>query len=179
MVNLKDKYNNEVVPSLMKDFSYKSIMQVPKIKSVVLNVGMGEAIQDVKPLEAAARELSVISGQAAVITRAKKSIAAFKLREGMPIGCRVTLRGNRMFDFLDKFIGLALPRIRDFRGISSQAFDGRGNYAFGIKEQIIFPEIDYDKVVSIHGMDIVIVTSAKTDEEGRALLKQLGMPFRN
>jgi large subunit ribosomal protein L5 len=179
MVNLKDKYINEVVPGLMKDFSYKSIMQVPKIKSVVLNVGMGEAIQDVKPLEAAARELSVISGQAAVITRAKKSIAAFKLREGMPIGCRVTLRGNRMFDFLDKFIGLALPRIRDFRGISSKAFDGRGNYAFGLKEQIIFPEIDYDKVVSIHGMDIVIVTSAKTDEEGRALLKQLGMPFRN
>lgn len=179
MVNLKEKYINEVVPGLMKDFSYKSIMQVPKIKSVVLNVGMGEAIQDVKPLEAAAKELSVISGQAAVITRAKKSIAAFKLREGMPIGCRVTLRGNRMFDFLDKFIGFALPRIRDFRGISSKSFDGRGNYAFGIKEQIIFPEINYDKVVSMHGMDIVIVTSAKTDEEGRALLKQLGMPFRN
>jgi large subunit ribosomal protein L5 len=179
MVNLKDKYINEVVPGLMKDFSYKSIMQVPKIKSIVLNVGMGEAIQDIKPLEAAAKELSVISGQAAVITRAKKSIAAFKLREGMPVGCRVTLRGDRMFDFLDKFIGLALPRIRDFRGISPKAFDGRGNYAFGIKEQIIFPEINYDKVVSIHGMDIVIVTSAKTDEEGRALLKHLGMPFRN
>ncbi len=179
MVNLKDKYIKEVVPGLMKDFSYKSIMQVPKIKSVVLNVGMGEAIQDVKPLEAAAKELSVISGQHAVITKAKKSIAAFKLREGMPIGCKVTLRGNRMFDFLDKFIGLALPRIRDFRGISSKAFDGRGNYAFGIKEQIIFPEINYDKVVSIHGMDIVIVTTAKTDEEGKALLKQLGMPFRN
>lgn len=179
MVNLKEKYINEIVPSLMKDFSYKSIMQVPKIKSIVLNVGMGEAIQDVKPLEAAARELSVISGQAAVITRAKKSIAAFKLREGMPIGCRVTLRGNRMFTFLDKFIGFALPRIRDFRGISSKAFDGRGNYALGIKEQIIFPEINYDKVVSIHGMDIVIVTSAQTDEEGRALLKQIGMPFRN
>jgi large subunit ribosomal protein L5 len=179
MVNLKDKYINEVVPGLMKDFSYKSIMQVPKIKSIVLNVGMGEAIQDIKPLEAAAKELSVISGQAAVITRAKKSIAAFKLREGMPVGCRVTLRGDRMFHFLDKFIGLALPRIRDFRGISPKAFDGRGNYAFGIKEQIIFPEINYDKVVSIHGMDIVIVTSAKTDEEGRALLKHLGMPFRN
>lgn len=179
MVNLKEKYINEIVPSLMKDFSYKSIMQVPKIKSIVLNVGMGEAIQDVKPLEAAAKELSVISGQAAVITRAKKSIAAFKLREGMPIGCRVTLRGSRMFTFLDKFIGFALPRIRDFRGISSKAFDGRGNYALGIKEQIIFPEINYDKVVSIHGMDIVIVTSAQTDEEGRALLKQIGMPFRN
>lgn len=179
MVNLKEKYINEIVPSLMKDFSYKSIMQVPKIKSIVLNVGMGEAIQDVKPLEAAAKELSVISGQTAVITRAKKSIAAFKLREGMPIGCRVTLRGSRMFTFLDKFIGFALPRIRDFRGISSKAFDGRGNYALGIKEQIIFPEINYDKVVSIHGMDIVIVTSAQTDEEGRALLKQIGMPFRN
>lgn len=179
MVNLKDKYKNEVVPNLMKDFSYKSIMQVPKIKSIVLNVGMGEAIQDIKPLEAAAKELSVISGQAAVITRAKKSIAAFKLREGMPIGCRVTLRGDRMYDFLDKFIGLALPRIRDFRGISSKAFDGRGNYALGIKEQIIFPEINYDKVVSIHGMDIVMVTNARTDEEGRALLKYLGMPFKN
>jgi len=179
MVNLKDKYKKEVVPSLMKDFSYKSIMQVPKIKSIVLNVGMGEAIQDVKPLEAAAKELSVISGQSAVITKAKKSIAAFKLREGMPIGCKVTLRGDRMYDFLDKFIGLALPRIRDFRGISSKAFDGRGNYAFGIKEQIIFPEINYDKVVSIHGMDIVMVTTAKTDEEGRALLKYLGMPFKN
>ena len=179
MVNLKDKYKNEVVPNLMKDFSYKSIMQVPKIKSIVLNVGMGEAIQDIKPLEAAAKELSVISGQAAVITRAKKSIAAFKLREGMPIGCKVTLRGDRMYDFLDKFIGLALPRIRDFRGISSKAFDGRGNYALGIKEQIIFPEINYDKVVSIHGMDIVMVTNARTDEEGRALLKYLGMPFKN
>jgi len=179
MVNLKDKYKNEVVPNLMKDFSYKSIMQVPKIKSVVLNVGMGEATQDIKPLEAAAKELSVISGQAAVITKAKKSIAAFKLREGMPVGCKVTLRGDRMFDFLDKFIGFALPRIRDFRGISPKAFDGRGNYAFGIKEQIIFPEINYDKVVSIHGMDIVIVTSARTDEEGKALLKYLGMPFKN
>ena len=179
MEKLKDKYKNEVVSGLMKDFSYKSIMQVPKITSVVVNVGMGEAIQDVKPLEAAAKELAVISGQVAVITKAKKSIAAFKLRAGMPIGCRVTLRGDRMFDFLDKFIGLALPRIRDFRGISPKSFDGRGNYAFGIKEQIIFPEIDYDKVVSIHGMDVVIVTSAKTDEEGRALLKYIGMPFKN
>lgn len=179
MDRLKDKYINEVIPNLMKDFSYKSIMQVPKIKSVVLNVGMGEAIQDIKPLEAAAKELAVISGQLAVIARAKKSIAAFKLREGMPVGCRVTLRGERMFYFLDKFIGLALPRIRDFRGISPKSFDGRGNYAFGIKEQIIFPEINYDKVVSIHGMDVVIVTSAKTDEEGKALLKYMGMPFKN
>lgn len=179
MVRLKDKYINEIVPNLMKDFSYKSVMQVPKIKSIVLNVGMGSAIQDVKPLEAAAKELAVISGQKAVITRAKKSIAAFKLREGMPIGCKVTLRGERMYDFLDKFICLALPRIRDFRGISAKAFDGRGNYALGIKEQIIFPEVNYDRVVSIHGMDIVMVTSAKTDEEGKALLKYFGMPFKN
>lgn len=163
----------------MKDFSYKSVMQVPKITSIVLNVGMGEAMQDIKLLEAAVKELATISGQAPVITRARKSIAAFKLREGMPIGCKVTLRGERMYDFLDKFISLALPRIRDFKGISAKSFDGRGNYAFGVKEQIIFPEINYDKVASIHGMDIVIVTSAKTNEEGRALLKYLGMPFRN
>lgn len=179
MVRLKDKYKNELVQQLMKDFSYGNIMEVPKLKSIVLNVGMGEAIQDVKPLQAAAKELAVISGQQAVITRAKKSIAAFKLRENMPIGCRVTLRGDRMYDFLDKFISFALPRIRDFKGIPSKSFDGRGNYAFGVKEQIIFPEIDYDKVVSMHGMDIVIVTSAKTNEEGKALLKYLGMPFAN
>jgi large subunit ribosomal protein L5 len=179
MSRLKEKYKNEVVNSLMKEFSYKSIVQVPEIKSIVLNVGMGEAIQDIKVLESAAKELATISGQKAVITRAKKSIAAFKLREGMPIGCKVTLRGKRMYGFLDKFISLALPRIRDFRGISSKSFDGRGNYAFGVKEQIIFPEINYDKVASIHGMDVVIVTSAKTNEEGKALLKHLGMPFRN
>jgi large subunit ribosomal protein L5 len=161
----------------MKGFSYKSIMQVPKVKSVVLNVGMGSAVQDIKPLEAAAKELATISGQAPVITRAKKSIAAFKLREGMPIGCKVTLRGKRMYDFLDKFISLALPRIRDFKGISPKSFDGRGNYALGLREQIVFPEIDYDKVSSMHGMDIVFVTSAKTNEEGKALLKHLGMPF--
>jgi large subunit ribosomal protein L5 len=177
MVKTKEKYSNEIVQSLMKDFSYKSVMQVPKLKSIVLNVGMGEAIQDIKPLEAAVKELATITGQKAVITRAKKSIAGFKLREGMPIGCKVTLRGNRMYDFLDKFIGLALPRIRDFRGISPKSFDGRGNYAFGLREQIVFPEINYDKIVSIHGMDVVFVTSAKTDEEGRALLKYLGMPF--
>ena len=179
MVRLKDKYKNEVVPQLMKDFSYGNIMEVPKLKSIVLNVGMGEAIQDVKPLQAAAKELAVISGQQAVITRAKKSIAAFKLRENMPIGTKVTLRGDRMYDFLDRFISLALPRIRDFKGIPSKSFDGRGNYAFGIKEQIIFPEIDYDKVVSMHGMDVVIVTSAKTNDESKALLKCLGMPFEN
>ncbi len=179
MIRLKEKYKKEVVQQLMKDFSYGNVMQVPKLTSIVLNVGMGEAMQDIKPLQAAAKELAVISGQQAVITRAKKSIAAFKLRENVPIGCRVTLRGKRMYDFLDRFISLALPRIRDFQGIPSKSFDGRGNYAFGIKEQIIFPEIDYDKVVSMHGMDIVIVTSANTNEEGKALLKYLGMPFEN
>ena len=179
MVRLKEKYIKEVMPGLMKDFSYKSIMQVPRLKSIVLNVGMGEAIQDIKPLEAAVKELATISGQAPVITRSRKSIAGFKLREGMPVGCRVTLRGDRMYDFLDRFISLALPRIRDFKGISAKSFDGRGNYAFGVKEQIIFPEIIYDKVASIHGMDIIIVTSAKTNEEGKALLQYLGMPFRS
>jgi large subunit ribosomal protein L5 len=177
MVRLREKYINDVVSQLMKEFSYKSVMQVPKVKSIVLNVGMGSAVQDIKPLEAAVKELATITGQAPVITRAKKSIAAFKLREGMPIGCRVTLRGSRMYDFLDKFISLALPRIRDFKGVSAKSFDGRGNYSFGIREQIVFPEIDYDKVASIHGMNIVIVTSAKTNEEGKSLLKHLGMPF--
>ncbi|MBI5665395.1 MAG: 50S ribosomal protein L5, partial [Nitrospirae bacterium] len=166
MARLRDKYISEVAPQLMKDFSYKSKMQVPKITSIVLNIGMGEAMQDIKLLESAVKEMATITGQAPVITRARKSIAAFKLREGMPIGCRVTLRGDRMYNFLDKFISLALPRIRDFKGISAKSFDGRGNYAFGVKEQIIFPEINYDKVASIHGMDIVIVTSAKTNEEG-------------
>jgi large subunit ribosomal protein L5 len=179
MARLKEKYKNEIVQNLMKDFSYKSIMQVPKIKTIVLNVGMGEATQDIKPLESAVKELATISGQNAVITRAKKSIAGFKLRENTPVGCRVTLRGDRMYDFLDKFISLALPRIRDFRGISPKSFDGRGNFAYGIKEQIIFPEINYDKIASMHGMDIVIVTSAKTNEEGKALLKYFGMPFKN
>ncbi len=179
MDRMRGKYISDVVPGLMKDFSYKSVMQIPKLKSIVLNVGMGEATQDIKPLESAAKELATITGQKAVITRAKKSIAGFKLREGMPVGCRVTLRGKRMYDFLDKFICLALPRIRDFKGVSAKSFDGRGNYAFGIREQIIFPEINYDKVASIHGMDIVFVTSAKTDEEGRALLKYMGMPFEN
>lgn len=179
MVRMKEKYIKEVMPSLMKDFLYKSIMQVPRLKSIVLNVGMGEATQDIKPLESAVKELATISGQAPVITRSRKSIAGFKLREGMPVGCRVTLRGDRMYDFLDRFISLALPRIRDFKGVSAKSFDGRGNYAFGVKEQIIFPEIIYDKVASIHGMDIIFVTSAKTNEEGKALLRYLGMPFRN
>ncbi len=179
MARLKDKYIKEIVPALKKEFSYRNVMQVPKPKSVVLNVGMGEAIQNMKLLDAAVKEIATIAGQNPVITRAKKSIAGFKLREGMPVGCKVTLRGVRMYEFLDKFISLALPRIRDFKGISAKSFDGRGNYAFGIKEQIIFPEIDYDKVQSIYGMDLIITTSAKTNEEGKALIKYLGMPFRN
>jgi large subunit ribosomal protein L5 len=179
MARLREKYKKEIVPVLMKEFSYKNIMQVPKIKSIVLNVGMGEGIQDIKLLEAAAKELTTIAGQKAVITRAKKSIAAFKLREGMPVGAKVTLRGERMYEFLDKFISFALPRIRDFKGISSRSFDGRGNYALGIKEQIIFPEISYDKISNMHGMDIIIVTSAGNNAEGRALLKHMGMLFRN
>jgi large subunit ribosomal protein L5 len=161
----------------MKELACKNVMQVPRLKSIVLNVGMGEAIQEIKLLEAAAKELAVISGQKAVITRAKKSVAAFKLRQGMPVGCRVTLRGDRMYEFLDKFISLALPRIRDFKGLSGKSFDGRGNFAVGIKEQIIFPEINYDKVSSMHGMNIVIVTSAGTNEGGKALLAHMGMPF--
>jgi large subunit ribosomal protein L5 len=179
MSRLKEKYKNEVVSSLMKEFSYKNVMQVPKVKSVVLNVGMGEAIQEIKLLDAAVKELGTITGQKPVITKAKKSIATFKLREGMSIGAKVTLRGERMFEFLDKFIALALPRIRDFSGVSPKSFDGRGNFSFGIKEQIIFPEINYDKILSSHGMNLVIVTTAKTDEEGKALLKHMGMPFVN
>lgn len=178
MIRLKEKYKKEVVPAMAKEFSYKNVMQVPRVKAIVLNVGMGEAIQNIKLLDAAVEELATITGQKPVITKAKKSIAGFKLRQGMPIGCKVTLRDNRMYEFLDKFISLALPRIRDFKGISTKSFDGRGNYAFGVKEQSIFPEIDYEKVQSIHGMDIIIVTSARTDEEGKALLKHLGMPFR-
>ena len=175
---LKEKYVKEVVPALMREFSYKNIMQVPRLKYIVINVGMGEAVQNIKFLDAAVREVAQITGQRPVITKAKKSIAGFKLRKGMPIGCKVTLRGDRMYEFFDRFISLALPKIRDFKGVSPKSFDGRGNYAMGIKEQIIFPEINYDKVESIYGMDIIIVTSAKTDEEGRALLKYLGMPFR-
>ena len=178
MIRLKDKYKKVIIPALMKEFSYKNIMQVPKITSIVLNVGMGEGIQDIKLIEAAVKELTTISGQKAVITRAKKSIAAFKLREGMPVGTKVTLRGDRMYEFLDKFISFALPRIRDFKGVSPKSFDGRGNYALGIKEQIIFPEISYDKISNMHGMDIIMVTSAETNEEGRSLLKHMGMPFR-
>lgn len=176
---LKEKYLTEVVPSMMKDFSYKNIMEVPKVQKVVLNVGLGEAIQNIKLLDAAQKELSMISGQKAVVTKAKKSIAAFKLRKGMPIGCKVTLRGNMMYEFMDRFISVALPRIRDFRGISGKSFDGRGNYSLGLKEQFIFPEIDYDKVEMVHGLDISFCTTAKTDKESKALLRHLGMPFRN
>ncbi|HTG01837.1 MAG TPA: 50S ribosomal protein L5 [Nitrospirota bacterium] len=175
---IKKRYFDVAVPALMKEFQYKSLMQAPKLVKVVLNVGLGEAISNAKALEHAADELAKISGQKAVITRAKKSIATFKLREGMPIGCMVTLRRDRMYEFLDRFISAALPRIRDFKGISSKSFDGRGNYSIGIKEQVIFPEIEIDKVDTIHGMDIVIVTTARTDEEGRALLGHLGMPYR-
>lgn len=176
---LKEKYKNEILPAMMKEFSYKNIMQVPKMQKVVLNVGLGEAIQNIKLLEAAQKELAKITGQKAVITKAKKSIATFKLREGMPIGCKVTLRGDNMYEFLDRLISIALPSIRDFRGISGKSFDGRGNYALGIREQFIFPEIDYDKVEMVHGLDIVMCTSAGTDKESKALLRMLGIPFRN
>ena len=175
---LKERYRQEVVPALMKQFSYRNPMQVPRLVKVVLNMGMGEAITNAKALDHAADELRRITGQRPIITRAKKSIATYKLREGMPIGTTVTLRRERMFEFLDRFISAALPRIRDFKGIPTKSFDGRGNYSLGIKEQVIFPEIEIDKVDTIHGLDITIVTTAKTDEEGRALLGHLGMPFR-
>lgn len=175
---LRQRYHDVVVPALMKEFQYKNPMQAPKLVKVVLNVGLGEAITNAKALDHAAEELGKITGQRPVITRAKKSIATFKLREGMSIGCMVTLRRERMYEFLDRFINAALPRIRDFKGVSSKSFDGRGNYTVGIREQVIFPEIEFDKVDSVHGLDIVIVTTAKTDEEGRALLGHLGMPYR-
>ena len=177
-IKLKDKYVKEVVPALMKKFNYTNVMRVPKVLKVVINMGVGDAIQNPKALDAAADELGLIAGQKPVITRAKKSIAAFKVRTGMAIGAKVTLRGDRMYYFLDKLMHIALPRVRDFRGVSSKGFDGRGNYSLGLKEQIIFPEIDYDKVEKIRGMDVVIVTSARTDEEAKELLKLLGMPFR-
>jgi len=179
MSQLKEFYLTEVVPKLKETFNYKNIMEVPRLEKVVLNMGLGAAIQDVKILDSASAELQLIAGQHPVITRAKKSIAAFKLREGMPIGCMVTLRRLRMYDFFYKLVNIALPRVRDFRGISGKAFDGRGNYSLGIKEQIIFPEIDYDKIDRIKGLNISVVTSAKTDEEGKELLRLLGMPFKN
>ena len=178
MSRLKEKFRNEITPALMSKFNYKSIMQVPKIEKIVVNMGVGDAVQNAKALDNAVEELTLITGQKPVVTRAKKSIAGFRLREGMPIGCKVTLRGDRMYDFLDKLISVSLPRVRDFRGVSKNAFEGRGNYTLGIKEQLIFPEIDYDKVSKVRGMDIVIVTTAKTDEEGRELLTQFGMPFQ-
>ena len=178
MASLKEYYIKECVPQLIKEFGYKSIMEVPKLDKIVLNMGLGEAVQNPKIIDAAVSELSSISGQKAVVTRAKKSIAGFKLREGMPIGCCVTIRKDRMYDFLAKLIHIALPRVRDFRGIPLKSFDKRGNYALGIKEEIIFPEIDYDKIDKIKGLNIVIGTTAKTDEEGRFLLQALGMPFR-
>ena len=175
---LRDVYRDRVVPSLMKEFGFQNPMQVPRLDRIVLNVGMGEAIQNVKLLESAVTELGVITGQKAIVTKAKKAIAGFKLRQGMPIGAKVTLRNRRMYEFFDRLVTIALPRIRDFRGVSPKAFDGRGNYTLGLKEQLIFPEIQYDSVASIHGMDITIVTTARTNDEGKALLKHLGMPFR-
>jgi len=179
MTSLEENFNKEIVPLLMHEFQYKNIMQAPKLKKIVLNMGMGEAIQNIKVLDAALKEMEAISGQKPVITKAKRSIAAFKLRTGMPIGCRVTLRRDQMYDFYNKLVNVALPRVRDFRGISGKAFDGRGNYTLGIKEQIIFPEIDYDKIDKIKGLNITIVTSANNDKEAKFLLKSMGMPFRN
>jgi large subunit ribosomal protein L5 len=175
---LKEKYNKEVVPELMKKFGYKNVMQVPRLSKIVLNIGLGEAIQNPKALESAEKDIAAIAGQHPVITRAKKSIAAFKLRAGMPIGMMVILRGQRMYDFFDKLVNVVLARIRDFQGVSRDAFDGQGNYTLGVREQIVFPEIDYDKVDKVRGFEIVIVTTANSDEEGRGLLESMGMPFK-
>ncbi|MBW7477491.1 50S ribosomal protein L5 [Paenibacillus oenotherae] len=174
---MKDRFLNEITPALMQKFNYTTVMQVPKVEKVVINIGVGEAVSNSKVLDVAVEELRLITGQKPVVTRAKKSIAGFKLRENMPIGVKVTLRGERMYYFLDKLFNVSLPRVRDFRGVSNKAFDGRGNYTLGLKEQLIFPEIEYDKVDKVRGMDVVIVTTAKTDEESRELLTQLGMPF--
>ncbi|MGD2150981.1 MAG: 50S ribosomal protein L5 [Desulfobacterales bacterium] len=179
MSQLKNYYHKEVVPRLIETFEYKNIMEVPKLEKIVLNMGLGEAIHNIKLLDSASEELKIIAGQKPVVTRAKKSIAAFKLREGMPVGCMVTLRHNRMYDYYYKLVNIALPRVRDFRGLSGKALDGHGNYSLGIKEHIIFPEIDYDKIDKIKGLNISIVTTAETDEEGKELLKLMGMPFRN
>jgi large subunit ribosomal protein L5 len=176
---LQQRYGNEVVPALQKEFGYDNVMQVPRLAKVVINIGMGEAIQNAKAMDNAVRDLTDITGQRPVVTRAKRSVAAFKLREGMAIGCMVTLRGRRMYDFLDKLVNVALPRLRDFQGVSTDAFDGRGNYTLGIREQLVFPEINYDRIDKVRGMEITIVTTARTDEEGRRLLRLLGMPFRN
>ena len=179
MAKLKDVYHGKAIPALMKRFSYKNKMEVPRLEKIVVNMGLGEAIQNIKILDSAAQEITQITGQKPVITKAKKSIAQFKLRTGMPIGCMVTLRKERMYEFFNRLVNVALPRVRDFKGLSGKSFDGRGNYALGIREQLIFPEIRYDKIDKVKGMNIVIVTTAKTDEEGKELLKLLGMPFRN
>lgn len=178
MNRLREYYKKEIIPSLMQKFNYSSVMEAPEIEKIVINMGIGEAAQNAKALDDAVEELTAISGQKPVVTKAKKSIAGFKVREGMPIGAKVTIRGERMYDFLDKLISVSLPRVRDFRGVSSKSFDGRGNYTLGIREQLIFPEIEYDKVNKVRGMDIVIVTTANTDEEAYELLSQFGMPFR-
>ena len=178
MTRLNETYQNEIVDAMMKKFGYKNVMQVPKLAKIVVNMGIGEAKENSKVLDAAMAELEIITGQKPVATKAKKSIANFKLREGMPIGCMVTLRGDKMYEFFDRLVNLALPRVRDFRGVNPNAFDGRGNYALGIKEQLIFPEIEYDKVDKVRGMDVVVVTTAETDEEARELLTQFGMPFK-
>jgi len=179
MARLKDYYQSEVVPAMMKQFGYTSTMQVPRLEKIIVNMGLGEAIQNIKILESASAEIGALTGQKAVITKARKSIATFKLRQGMSIGSMVTLRKERMYEFYDRLVNVALPRIRDFRGISPSSFDGRGNFAMGIKEQFIFPEIDYDKIDKVKGMNVVIVTTARTDEEARQLLKLMGMPFKN
>ncbi len=176
---LKSLYQQTIVPKLVEQFHYENIQEVPKVTKVTINRGLGEAAQNAKSLEASLKEVAVITGQKPVVTRAKKAIAGFKIRQGMPVGLMVTLRGDRMYDFLDRLIGLSLPRIRDFRGISPKSFDGRGNYTLGVREQIIFPEVEYDSIDQVRGLDISIITTAKTDEEGRALLKEIGMPFRN
>lgn len=178
MAHLKEVYKSEVVPALQKEFEYSSIMQVPKIEKITLNMGVGEALADKKMLENALADLELLAGQKPVTTKARKSVAGFKVREGYPIGCKVTLRGERMWEFFERLVGIAIPRIRDFRGLNSKSFDGRGNYSMGVKEQIIFPEIDYDKVDKIRGLDITITTSAKTDDEGRALLRAFNFPFK-
>ncbi|MBE7048784.1 MAG: 50S ribosomal protein L5 [Ruminococcaceae bacterium] len=179
MSRMQDKYTSEAAPALMKKFNYKSTMQIPKLDKIVVNIGLGEAKDNAKALDGAVEDLTAITGQKPVITKAKKSVAAFKLREGMNIGCKVTLRGKKMYEFLDRLFSVALPRVRDFRGINPDAFDGRGNYSLGIKEQLIFPEIDYDKIDKIRGMDIIVVTTAETDEEARELLTLMGAPFAN
>ncbi|HHW99245.1 MAG TPA: 50S ribosomal protein L5 [Firmicutes bacterium] len=178
MPRLKDKYQSEVIPAMMQKFSYKNVMQTPRLEKIVLNMGVGRATQNAKLLDAAASDLAIIAGQKPVITRARKSVSNFKVREGMAIGAKVTLRGDRMYEFLDKLMNINLPRVRDFRGVSPKSFDGRGNYTLSVKEQLVFPEIEYDKIEQIQGMDITIVTTARTDEEAKALLEFLGMPFR-